>query len=126
MKLRPHHLLCIQKFTGKGYDAAFTAHMTAVCAALHDRPDTPVTLTAGCDDVCAACPHKAGAECDTAEKVQALDRAVSEHCALQAGMTADWTSLKNIASAKILHTDAFAAVCCGCQWYGLCRETEES
>ncbi|MCQ2407234.1 MAG: DUF1284 domain-containing protein [Oscillospiraceae bacterium] len=126
MKLRPHHLLCIQKFIGRGYDDAFTAHMTAVCSSLHEQPDMPVTLTAGCDDVCAACPHKAGSKCDAAEKVQALDRAVLEHCDLRVGMNADWSSLKKLVSAKIFHTDAFAAVCGGCQWYGLCRDMEET
>ena len=24
MKLRPHHLLCVRKYTGSGYDEAFT------------------------------------------------------------------------------------------------------
>ena len=37
MKIRPHHLLCIQKYTGHGYDAAFTAHMTALVSGLSDR-----------------------------------------------------------------------------------------
>lgn len=125
MNLRPHHLLCIQKFTGKGYDAAFTAHMNGICTLLRERPETPVTLTDGCDDICAACPHRAGAECDAAEKVQALDRAVLERCSLHTGLSAEWSSLKNNAAAKILHTKAFDAVCSGCQWYALCRETEE-
>ena len=48
MNLRPHHLLCIQKFTGHGYSADFTAHMTAVVSELAENPETAVTLAKGC------------------------------------------------------------------------------
>ena len=54
MNLRPHHALCIQKFTGHGYDEKFTAHMTGTVKVLRDRPETPVELVSGCDDLCAA------------------------------------------------------------------------
>ena len=49
MFLRPHHLLCMQKFSGHGYSLAFTAHMTALLHDLHAHPDTPVTLICRCD-----------------------------------------------------------------------------
>ena len=48
MNLRPHHLLCIQKFTGHGHSADFTAHMTAVVSELAENPETAVTLAKGC------------------------------------------------------------------------------
>ena len=38
MQLRPHHLLCIQKFTGHGYDEPFTQHMTSIVSALKSHP----------------------------------------------------------------------------------------
>ena len=36
--LRPHHLLCLQNFRGKGYSPAFIKKMTEVCAKLHIPP----------------------------------------------------------------------------------------
>ena len=124
MKLRPHHLLCIQKFTGHGYDAAFTVHMTAVCSQLFADPQTPVTLTDGCDDLCAACPHNVGGLCDSADKVSALDRAVLSRCAMHTGDAAEWAALSEITKRLILQTNIFNAICHDCQWYQLCRNTE--
>ena len=38
MKLRPHHLLCLQKYTGRGYDGPFTAHMNELVRRLTADP----------------------------------------------------------------------------------------
>lgn len=124
MLLRPHHLLCIPHFTGHGYDAAFTAHMTALTTALAAAPHTAVTLTDSCDDLCAACPHQSGGSCDSAEKVAAMDTAVCRICEIQTGSTADWAFLSGMALQRILQTEAFREICGGCQWFELCRQTE--
>ena len=50
MNLRPHHLLCIQKFTGHGYNADFTAHMKTIVSELAENPQ--ITVAQGCDDLC--------------------------------------------------------------------------
>ena len=120
--LRPHHLLCIQKFTGHGYDAAFTAHMESLCGLLRELPDTPVTLHSGADDLCAACPHCRGGLCDAQEKVTALDAAVSAHCRLP-DSSQPWRMLAETVRMEILETPAFHEICARCQWYALCNET---
>ena len=43
--LRPHHLLCTQGYSGKGYDNDFVAHMTDVVHQLRDVPGTTIRLT---------------------------------------------------------------------------------
>ena len=40
--LRPHHLLCTQGYSGKGYDNDFVAHMTDVVHQLRDVPGTTI------------------------------------------------------------------------------------
>lgn len=124
MNLRPHHLLCIQKYTGHGYDAAFTAYMTALVSRLHEKPDTAVTLVQGADDLCLYCPHRVGGVCDAEEKTAALDAAVCAQCGLSCGTVQPWQQLAETARAEILHTDAFHRICACCQWYALCRRTE--
>ncbi len=126
MKLRAHHLLCIQKFTGHGYDAAFTAHMTAVCTQLRRSPESPVLLTDGCDTLCSACPHRVGSFCDSAEKVSALDAAVCKACGIQTGAVCSWERLRELSRTRVLQSKLFHAICCGCQWYALCRHVEVS
>ena len=123
MQLRPHHLLCMQKFTGHGYDAAFTAFLSAASAALRAQPDTAVTLVCGCDDLCKACPHNQNGICRSREKTEGLDIGVLAETGLSAGASGTWASLA-AAARGILQTQAFSKICACCDWYPLCRETE--
>ena len=72
--LRPHHLLCTQGYSGKGYDNDFVAHMTDVVHQLRDVPGTTIRLTFSTDTLCSCCPNKLGEDlCDTQEKVKRYD-----------------------------------------------------
>ena len=118
--LRPHHLLCIPHFTGHGYNAAFTEHMTALTEALASHPETTVTLTRSCDDLCAACPHNSGGVCASQEKVTKLDSAVLDVCRFPPDRTLSWQTLSETVRKHILQTDAFPRICAVCEWFGLC------
>ena len=123
LQLRPHHLLCIQKFVGYGYDEAFTAHMTSVTAMLAEKPNTPVTLTQGCDALCAVCPHNENGVCTTFEKVSFMDSAVLAAIRLAYGEELPWDTLARKARDKIFSTEEFPRICGSCQWYALCGNT---
>ena len=60
MNLRPHHLLCIQNFTGYGYNSDFTENMKLTVSELRENPDTKITFVRGCDDLCVKCPNNMG------------------------------------------------------------------
>ena len=53
--LRPHHLLCLQAFRGKGYSAAFVKKMTEVHGMLRENPACRIVLTEGADDLVRSC-----------------------------------------------------------------------
>ena len=125
LTLRPHHLLCIPHFTGHGYDAAFTANMTAVTALLKSHPETAVTLALHCDDLCTACPHNRNGRCDSQEKVTAFDRAVLADCGFSEALTDTWASLAGTVRSRILLTEEFARICASCEWYALCRRIHD-
>lgn len=124
MKLRPHHLLCLQKYTGNGYDAAFAANMDELIRRLTADPDTTVQLTAGRDDVCAACPHMLDDICDSEEKVDRMDRGVLAACDRSFGQIDSWRALARAAREQVLETEGFRQVCGDCQWIELCRNTQ--
>ena len=126
MNLRPHHLLCIQKFTGHGYSPEFTAHMTAVAARLRKMPETRITLTKGCDDLCRKCPHSSSGICSSLDKTAALDAAVQKICGLSFVDSDSWAALAENVREKILSSETFHHICLSCQWYELCRNTEVS
>ena len=47
LHLRPHHLLCLQTFVGRGYSKEFVEHMTIVKRQLSTDPCTPIILVNG-------------------------------------------------------------------------------
>ena len=124
MNLRPHHLLCIQKFTGHGYHAGFTAHMQSIVSELAENPKTQVTVVQGCDDLCKMCPNNRNGVCTSLEKVAFLDSAVLSVCNLTYGENILWTTAANKAREQILDTEEFNHICACCQWFELCRRTE--
>lgn len=119
LRLRPHHVLCLQFFEGKGYSEAFVRHMIELTAQLADDP--AVTLTEGCDAVCAACPHNCGGVCDTAEKTASFDRRALGYLGLSVGDSMPWSVLRDAARERMIAAGRLSEVCCGCQWLYICN-----
>lgn len=126
MNIRPHHLLCIQKFTGHGYDADFTAHMKSIVSKLRENPQTLITIAQGCDDLCGVCPNNINGACDSLEKVAFMDSAVLGICDLAYGENVLWTKAAGKALERIFETEEFQNICANCQWFALCESTEVS
>lgn len=124
MNLRPHHILCAQKFTGHGYNAEFTAHMSSIVSKLNKKSESQIIITQGCDDLCKMCPHSINDICTSLEKVSTMDSAVLNICSLVYGENVPWTELAGRARSRIFETDEFNRVCACCQWFELCQNTE--
>ena len=124
MNLRPHHLLCIQKFTGYGYSADFTEHMKSIVSELNNNPQIPITVTQGCDDLCKMCPNNINGVCTSLEKVALMDSAVQSICNFAYGENIQWTKAADKVREKIFATEEFNNICTCCSWFELCRSTE--
>ena len=124
MNVRPHHLLCIQKFTGHGYHADFTAHMKSMVSKLTENSKTQMTVAQGCDDLCKMCPSNISGVCTSFEKVALMDSAVLSICNLAYGETVVWTEAANKVRELIFKTEDFYNICACCQWFELCRGME--
>lgn len=124
MNLRPHHLLCIQKFTGHGYSPAFTAHMKSVVSDLASNPELQITVTQGCDELCMICPNNIGGACASLEKVTLMDSAVLRICNLTSEENVSWMKVADKVREQIFNTEEFNNICACCQWFELCRNTE--
>ena len=119
IRLRPHHALCARFFVGKGYSEAFVENMRNILAAL-DGGETAVTLTNGCDAICAACPHSNGGTCATEKKVRGIDQRAMEALGLRIGDTLPWRELCEIAEREIIRPGKLRDVCRDCEWIGIC------
>ena len=127
LRLRPHHLLCLQTFIGRGYSKEFVEHMTLVKKQLTDEPHTPITLVHGADDLCTHCPNCVEGRC-ISEKPAIFDRLVKEKlmaCKQYSGFSSssDSGSLRLHGIPKELQiSDDILVMCCpGCEWKELCK-----
>lgn len=120
INLRPHHLLCIQKYSGHGYDEAFTERMDETVQLLKAEPETEIMIVEGGDWLCSACPNYDGTSCLTDEKAQTMDRKVLRICDVAYGEKGSWALLAAKA-ADIFRTKAHEDICGTCEWFSLCR-----
>ncbi len=123
MDLRPHHLLCTQGYSGKGYSDKFVENMNRVTEKL--RGDEPVTihLKFSTDELCSSCPNMLGTDmCSTNEKVKRFDRKAAEYFHLE---EKDYIYQELVQKIKEEITpDMLSDICQGCSWYPVsaCRE----
>ena len=125
LRLRPHHLLCLQKYTGHGYDDRFTEKMNEVVRFLREEPETAVFLVCGEDDLCKSCPNNTDGRCSSQEKVSFMDESVLSFCGLKTGQPARIDDLFRNAGSKIIKSELFIKTCGSCQWFDLCKNTEK-
>ena len=111
--LRPHHLLCTQGYSGKGYSEGFVSHMNEVVDELRNRPGTKITLTFSTDTLCSCCPHKEGEDlCDTQEKVKRFDQKVVDYFGLEEKEYSYQELIREI--DKKMTEEMLADICEGC------------
>lgn len=115
--------MCAQFFVGKGYSEQFVAHMYGFLKKLDCGAS--VTLTDGCDAICAGCPNNKDGVCETDEKVRAIDRRALEAMELRFGETLPWRDLSALAKEKIIAAGKLNEVCRDCEWIGVCRGKQE-
>lgn len=116
IKLRPHHLLCTQGYSGKGYDKEFVKHMTEVVTKLRQSEPVEIELVLNTDELCKKCPHKLGEDCcDTNEKVKTFDSKVVEYFGLKEGHYIYQDLIQRI--DKEMTEAKLEDICKGCSWY---------
>ena len=77
IKLRPHHLLCTQGYSGKGYSDAFVSNMDALVERLRNNQDEKVEIVFTTDNLCENCPSKiSNGVCESDDKVLRFDYSV--------------------------------------------------
>ena len=115
LQLRPHHLLCLIAFRGRGYSDEFVERMTQ----LQQRylAGEPVQLLTGADDGCAACPHTdedEGCLAPMGLEPTRLDRRILTGLGLTEGQS---VTVKDVARSLQGWPEArVAQLCEGCIW----------
>ncbi|ASM70972.1 MULTISPECIES: DUF1284 domain-containing protein [Roseobacteraceae] len=129
VRLRPHHLLCILTYVGRGYSPAFTDNMNAIIGRLTDGET--IEITGGPDDICAPLlkgpePHCHRDSVTTRDRAAAHDTSVLLALTIEPGtrLTLDGTRIRNLRRA--FATSRIRSACGGCEWNDLCGSVSAS
>lgn len=117
--LRPHHLLCLQNFRGRGYSDLFTGSMSAAAAGLRRNPRLPIYITEGADTLCRSCPNCRGSECNSCRPAL-FDANVRNAFGIRYGSIMSWEEV--LEKTAPLIAGRIEELCPDCQWKKICIE----
>ena len=111
VKLRPHHLLCLRFFEGKGYSEEFTENTYAVLERLKTED---AVIVKGADDLCSACPKLKDNVCEDGNE-EIDERALQEYKVVNYG------DVKKFSEFLLPFTkEQFVRICQSCMWKEIC------
>ena len=123
LKIRAHHLCCIQGFQGYGYSPAFVANMRAVIADIKASPSRPLELVSECDAICASCPSKR--ECTAqvsvnSRSIRNMDLVVMEKLKIKEGTIMEADKACRLINSQLANASDIEDVCGACKWRQKC------
>lgn len=128
VRLRPHHLLCVLTYSGKGYSPAFTENFDRIAARL--AGGEAVSLVQGPDDVCAGWADAPEAHCRNASitvrdeaAIQALQPLLGP---LKPGAALLLSPALVTALRSAFQAGAIRRACHGCEWADFCTAIADS
>ncbi len=123
VRLRPHHLLCLLTYVGKGYSPAFTANMTAIAGRLASGEE--IEIVEGPDDICAPLLNDTVAHCHRSSVTDRDVRAAEDVGRLLkvpvlpgSRLLLKKPDLRRLRAAYA--ADRLRSACGGCEWKELC------
>ena len=79
IKIRPHHILCMKAYVGKGYSEDFNINMKEIINELRNDSQT-IQIVFGLDDICSKCPYNLGnGLCKSQDKVEKIDSKIIDY-----------------------------------------------
>jgi len=127
VRLRPHHLLCLLTYVGKGYNSAFTVNFNVIAGRLSNDED--ILVVAGPDDICAPLLLDADQHCwndSVTERDRLAARDVGELLSMAqpipygAKFVLDSKRIAKMREAFVV--GAIRHACAGCEWHELCSQ----
>lgn len=121
MKLRGHHLICLQFFHGEGYNEQFVERLKEVVE--RSKNGEVVKVVYGIDEVCAVCPYLIADTCnyneESEDKIYEIDNLALELLKLSVGDEISWKYLEDRVPEII---DIWREkVCMDCEWRSACE-----
>ena len=124
MKIRAHHLLCVNFFHGLGYNEKFIENLKKIVEKLRLNPKLEVEVVGECDDICAACPYMVDGLCkaeeDSEEEVKRMDVLVAKRLGIRFGEKLE--AEKVLAVWEKFSPEDLKEICRTCDWVEECTK----
>lgn len=124
IKIRAHHLLCLQGYQGYGYNSRFTVNLEKVAALINRTSDLEVKIVTDSDLICDYCPHNGILGCrkdqNSSSKIKAMDTKVLEKLDLKEGGSAKIQNIIALTNVKFKTYFDIQPICGNCQWKEKC------
>lgn len=131
IELRPHHLMCVHGFRGKGYSPEYVANFWKIFDRLKSDDSEFVEVIQGPDDICRPCPNNFEGKCTPSgiidePRIRSLDDAFQKSLSVQIGEKISWNEVKTRIVENI-SDEVFEKNCAPCAWkkLGYCKEALE-
>jgi uncharacterized protein len=121
IRIRAHHLLCMQGFQGYGYSSDFVANMRQIISFLKLNPYHYLEIVVNTDELCSQCPYNVVGRCEKGshDEINNIDRLVIENADL---------NLKHIYTVneafktinENLNYHHIVSICSECKWKNKC------
>lgn len=125
VRLRGHHLICLQFFAGEGYSAEFVDNLQHV---VKRATDEPAVIVAGIDNVCAACPELgpdsrcASEDAGGEDEIERIDALALETLGAKVGERISLSQARERIAADASAMGSWRDKACrGCAWESVCE-----
>ena len=120
IKLRGHHLLCLQGFQGYGYNKDFVLNMSSIND-LRKSEDCTIILTNTTDDICSSCPNLKNNKCENEKQNKIIEKMDDEVLSqLEYKNKYNAPKLFNEVSLKFKTLKSVENICKNCKWKEKC------
>ncbi|MFP5078072.1 DUF1284 domain-containing protein [Rhizobium sp. YIM 134829] len=128
VRLRPHHLLCMLTYVGKGYSPAFVENYDGIAERLSAGEE--IVIVEGPDEICGPVADAPGSHCRFDSVTERDTRAALDAGALlgveiEAGTRLRITRERLAALRRAFRVGSLRRACTGCEWKALCTEVAE-
>ncbi|GAA3654526.1 DUF1284 domain-containing protein [Asaccharospora irregularis] len=133
LEIRPHHILCMRAYQGKGYSEEFSKNMESIIKKIDvynknynksnnqnlfslRKRHKKVKIIFSLDSLCGKCPNNIGSNlCSSQERVEQLDKKVSDYFNIKEGIYV-YKELEDMVY-KNMTEEIFDDICKNCAWY---------
>ena len=123
MKIRAHHLLCMQGFQGYGYTKEFRQNMSEIIENLKSNREQIIEITDELDEICKCCPHKKNKICKNVISnwmIKRVDKKVIQKLKIDYNTEISFREIISTTNLIFKSHNDVKGICSNCRWKEKC------